>query len=77
MLRQTLRSFESLMTMTYHCRAAEETILRDHLSERDSPNHQSPGQSGIRLRENSEFESREAKVVLFKIESLLAILHSI
>ena len=61
------------MTMTYHCPAAEETVLRDHLSERDSPNHQ----SGIRLRENSEFESREVKVVLFKIESLLAILHSI
>ena len=61
------------MTMTHQCRAAEETVLRDHFSERDSPNHQSV----IRLRENSEFESREAKVVLFKIESFLAILHSI
>ena len=57
MLRQTLRSFDSRMTMTYLCRAADETVLRDHFSARDSPNHQSI----IRLRESSEFESREAK----------------
>lgn len=49
MLRQTLRSFESLMTMTYHCRAAGETVLRDHLNERDSPNHQSIRQAARRL----------------------------
>jgi len=66
MLRQTLRSFESLMTMTHLCWAAGETVLRDHLSERDSPNHQSI----IRLREGSQFEIKEEKGRAFQNREL-------
>ena len=73
MLRQTLRSFESLITMTHHCHQTVTTAGSSWGNSLAWPFQWAwQSKSSVQHQAARKFcESREAKVVLFKIESLL------